>query len=103
MSLFPCLLAYLLPTCCLYYCQDSIYARDLGPLELPAWYSSIFPFPLGVLHNSQNEAFCDLTPAYLSNLSSLLNTNKAILSGGFVYLLLIYMENATAHLNVHFH
>jgi len=56
-----------------------------GPwtMVLPAWYSSIFPFPFGVLRNSQNEAFCDLTPAHLSDLSSLLNTNKAILSGGF--------------------
>ena len=57
-----------------------------GPqtVVLPAWFSSTFPSAFDVLHNSQNETFCDLALTHLSNLSPLLHISKAVLSVWFI-------------------
>lgn len=61
----------------------------------PVWYSPMFPISFGVLLNSQSEALLSgpwpTCPIFLH--SSILE--KAILSGWFIFLFCIYIENIT--------
>lgn len=61
------------------------------------------PFPLAYSITHKMRPFMIWPSPTYSVLSSLLHTSKAIFSGWFVFLLLNYMENSTAHHNVHFH
>lgn len=61
----------------------------------PVWYSPMFPISFGVLLNSQSEALLSgpwTTPPIFLHFSIL---QKAILSGWFIFLFCIYVENIT--------